>query len=120
MTRLRTRERGVVLLLVLWVFMTLGVLALDFSQYMRDDATTALNFTDFLYRPRRPEELATASGGGVVFSQAAHQVDIVRLLAGGHAQSVRAMAGAWDARRATEGAYAALIAFEGHARSARS
>jgi general secretion pathway protein K len=46
LTRLRTRERGVVLLLVLWVFMTLGVLALDFSQYMRDDATTALNFTD--------------------------------------------------------------------------
>ena len=44
---------------------------------------TALNFTDFLYRPRRPEELDTASGGGVLFSQAAHQVDIVRLLGGG-------------------------------------
>src|SRR5262245_27062333 len=28
----------------------------------------ALNFTDFLYRPRRPEELATASGGGVLFN----------------------------------------------------
>ena len=36
-------------------------------------------YTDFLYRPRRPEELATERGGGVVFSQAAHQVDIVRL-----------------------------------------
>ena len=44
---------------------------------------TALNFTDFLYRPRRPEELDTESGGGAVFNQAAHQVDIVRLLAGG-------------------------------------
>jgi phthalate 4,5-cis-dihydrodiol dehydrogenase len=73
---------------------------------------TAINFTDFLYRPRRPEELETASGGGVMFSQATHQVDIVRLLAGGRAKSVRAMAGAWDTRRATEGAYAALIAFE--------
>jgi phthalate 4,5-cis-dihydrodiol dehydrogenase len=41
---------------------------------------TALNFTDFLYRPRRPEELDTQRGGGVIFSQAAHQVDIVRLL----------------------------------------
>ena len=40
----------------------------------------ALNFTDFLYRPRRPEELRTEEGGGVVFRQAAHQIDIVRLL----------------------------------------
>ncbi len=43
----------------------------------------ALNYTDFLYRPRRPEELDTAQGGGAMFSQAAHQVDIVRLLGGG-------------------------------------
>jgi phthalate 4,5-cis-dihydrodiol dehydrogenase len=76
---------------------------------------TALNFTDFLYRPRRPEELDTGAGGGVLFSQAAHQVDIVRLLAGGRASSVRAMTGAWDARRPTEGAYSALMAFEGGA-----
>jgi type II secretory pathway component PulK len=40
------RERGVVLLLVLWVFMTLGVLALDFSSYMRDDAMATLNLAD--------------------------------------------------------------------------
>jgi phthalate 4,5-cis-dihydrodiol dehydrogenase len=76
---------------------------------------TAVNFTDFLYRPRRPEELDTAAGGGVLFSQAAHQVDVVRLLAGGLARSVRTMAGAWDPRRPTEGAYAALLAFEGGA-----
>ena len=30
----------------------------------------ALNYTDFLYRPRRPEELDTAQGGGAVFNQA--------------------------------------------------
>ena len=47
-------------------------------------------YTDFLYRPRRPEELDSTRGGGVVFSQGAHQVDIVRLLAGGLARSVRA------------------------------
>ena len=76
---------------------------------------TAMHFTDFLYRPRRPEELDTALGGGVVFSQAAHQVDIARLLAGGLAKSVRAATGAWDAARATEGAYSALLAFEGGA-----
>jgi phthalate 4,5-cis-dihydrodiol dehydrogenase len=76
---------------------------------------TALNFTDFLYRPRRPEELDTAQGGGVLFSQAAHQVDIVRLLGGGRVRSVRAAVGSWDPARPTEGAYAALLGFEGGA-----
>jgi phthalate 4,5-cis-dihydrodiol dehydrogenase len=71
----------------------------------------AMNFTDFLYRPRRPEELDSAQGGGVVFSQAAHQVDIVRLLAGAKATSVRAFTGNWDAARNTEGAYSAQIKF---------
>lgn len=71
--------------------------------------------TDFLYRPRRPEELDTAQGGGVIFSQAAHQIDLVRLIAGGRAVSVRAHTGAWDPARPTEGAYAALIGFEGGA-----
>src|SRR5262245_28378924 len=56
----------------------------------------ALNYTDFLYRPRRPEELDSAAGGGVVYSQAAHQVDIVRLLAGAKAEAVRAFTGRWD------------------------
>src|SRR5512145_3533834 len=51
---------------------------------------TAFNFTDYLYRPRRPEELDTARGGGAVYNQAAHHVDIVRLLAGAKAKSVRA------------------------------
>src|ERR1043165_9459208 len=73
---------------------------------------TALNFTDFLYRPRRSEELDTAQGGGAVFNQAAHQVDIVRLIGGGLVKSVRAATGAWDAARPTEGAYAALLTFE--------
>ena len=73
----------------------------------------AMNFTDFLYRARRPEELRTADGGGVVHSQAAHQMDIVRLLGGGLLRSLRAQTQAWDASRATEGAYNALLQFEG-------
>ena len=40
------RERGIALLLVLWVFMVLGVLALDFARYIRDDAMAAVNFAD--------------------------------------------------------------------------
>jgi phthalate 4,5-cis-dihydrodiol dehydrogenase len=80
--------------------------------YGRVRMINALNFTDFLYRPRRPEELDTKQGGGVVFSQAAHQVDIVRLLASAKATSVRAFTGNWDAARNTEGAYAAQIKFD--------
>jgi phthalate 4,5-cis-dihydrodiol dehydrogenase len=74
-----------------------------------------LNYTDFVYRPRRPEELDTAQGGGAIFSQGAHQVDIVRLLGGGEVQSVRAATGAWDPARPTEGAYSALFSFRGGA-----
>ena len=70
---------------------------------------SALNYTDFLYRPRRPEELDPAKGGGAVMNQGAHQVDVVRMLAGGTVKSVRAMTGAWDASRRVEGAYSALL-----------
>jgi phthalate 4,5-cis-dihydrodiol dehydrogenase len=69
---------------------------------------TALDFTDFVYRPRRPEELET----GAVYNQAAHQVDIVRLLAGSPVRSVRAFLGDFDPARRTPGAYSCQIGFE--------
>ncbi len=72
----------------------------------------AVNYTDFLYRPRRPEELVTRLGGGVVFSQGAHQIDVVRRLAMSRAVSVQALTGDWDPNRRTEGAYLALLRFE--------
>jgi phthalate 4,5-cis-dihydrodiol dehydrogenase len=72
----------------------------------------ALNYTDYLYRPRRPEELVTQEGGGAVFSQAAHQVDIARMLAGERPTRLRAALGRWDPSRPTEGAYSALLWFE--------
>lgn len=83
------------------------------GRYGRLRMINALNFTDYLYRPRRPEELDTALGGGVVFGQGAHQIDVVRLLAGCRALSVRAFTGRWDAARPTEGAYNAQISFDG-------
>jgi phthalate 4,5-cis-dihydrodiol dehydrogenase len=82
------------------------------GKYGRLQMTTALNFTDFLYRPLRPEELDTTRGGGAVYNQAAHHIDTVRLLGGGRLRSVRAHTGAWDAARPTEGAYSALLTFE--------
>jgi len=69
-------------------------------------------YTDFLFRLRRSEELDTRQGGGAVFNQAAHQLDIVRVLGGGRVRSVRALTGAWNAARPTEGAYAALLTFD--------
>ena len=72
---------------------------------------TGLNFTDFVYRPRRPEELNTAQGGGVVFSQGAHQIDIARLLGGGLVETVYATTGNYDPTRPTDGAYSVLMKF---------
>jgi phthalate 4,5-cis-dihydrodiol dehydrogenase len=85
---------------------------LDSGRFGRVRMIHALDYTDFLYRPRRPEELDTRSGGGVVFNQAAHQVDIVRLLAGSPVASVSAITGAWDAARPTEGAYSCQLRFQ--------
>ncbi len=85
------------------------------GRYGRVRMITAMNFTDFLYRPRRPEELVTSEGGGVIHSQATHQIDIVRLLGGGLVRNVVAHTGAWDASRPTEGAYQSLLEFEGGA-----
>jgi phthalate 4,5-cis-dihydrodiol dehydrogenase len=48
----------------------------------------------------------------VIFSQAAHQVDVVRLLGGGQVLSVYGCTGQWDQNRKTEGAYSALLTFD--------
>lgn len=68
-------------------------------------------FTDWVYRPRRPEELDVAQGGGVTFRQGAHQFDILRLLCGGLARTVRAKTFDFDAVRSTIGAHAAFVDF---------
>jgi phthalate 4,5-cis-dihydrodiol dehydrogenase len=70
-----------------------------------------LVYTDFLYRPRRPEELDTSLGGGILFNQVPHQVDIVRTIDGGPLRSVYAHTGIWDRARPTEGAMTALLEF---------
>lgn len=85
---------------------------IESGRFGRVRMISALNYTDFLYRPRRPEELDSASGGGAVFNQAAHQVDMVRLLAGARVKAVHALTGAWDPARPTEGAYSCQLKFE--------
>jgi len=75
----------------------------------------AWNYTNFLYRPRRPEELDTALGGGILFNQVPHQIDMVRTIGGGRLASVRAQATALDPARPTEGSAVAFLQFEGGA-----
>jgi phthalate 4,5-cis-dihydrodiol dehydrogenase len=73
---------------------------IDSRMFGRLRMITAINFTDFLYRPRMPDERKHA-----LLNQSAHHVDIVRLLAGGALKSVRAHA-------AGQGAYSALLRFK--------
>ncbi|MGE3710416.1 MAG: Gfo/Idh/MocA family oxidoreductase [Hyphomicrobiaceae bacterium] len=69
------------------------------------------NYTDWMYRPRRPDELEVALGGGVTFRQGSHQVDIVRLLGGGLVDSVRASIFDWDPARRSIGAHTMFLQF---------
>jgi phthalate 4,5-cis-dihydrodiol dehydrogenase len=73
------------------------------------------NFNDWLQRPRLASEVDTKLGGGLVYRQGPHMVDIVRFAAGGMATNVRAVAGRWDPHFDTEGNFSALIEFEGGA-----
>ena len=72
----------------------------------------SFNYTNYLYRPRRPEELDTSKGGGILFNQVPHQIDTVRLLAGGLVKSVRAHTNGLDPARPTEAGCIAFLDFE--------
>ena len=68
-------------------------------------------YTDWLYRPRTTEELDTALGGGVVYRQAAHQIDILRWIGGGMVRSVRASVGRWDPSHVPPSSHAMFVEF---------
>jgi phthalate 4,5-cis-dihydrodiol dehydrogenase len=67
------------------------------------------NFTDFLYRPRRPEELDTSKGGGIMFNQLPHQIDSVKAITGEKIVAVRAHTDRLDPLRPTEGNCCAFL-----------
>ncbi len=69
-------------------------------------------YTDWMKRPRRPAELDPALGGGVTFRQGSHQFDILRLLCGGLARSVKARTFDWNPQRPSVGAHSAWIDFD--------
>jgi predicted dehydrogenase len=70
------------------------------------------NFNDWLQRPRLPPEIRTDLGGGLVFRQGPHMIDIVRYAGGGMAKTVRAVTGRHDPNFDTEGNFSALVTFE--------
>lgn len=70
------------------------------------------NYTPWIYRPRMPEELDVSKGGGVVFRQSPHHIDIVRLIGGGQVRSVRAMTRQLDASRPVPGAFVVYLEFD--------
>ena len=69
-------------------------------------------YTDWLLKPRAPEELDEALGGGVVYRHAPHLIDTVRLLGGGMVRSVRASVGRWMKERPCPGNFSAFLEFE--------
>jgi phthalate 4,5-cis-dihydrodiol dehydrogenase len=71
-----------------------------------------LYYTDWMYRPRRAEELVTELGGGITYRQGAHQFDVLRLLGGGLVANVRAKTFDWDPTRRGIGAHAVWLEFE--------
>jgi phthalate 4,5-cis-dihydrodiol dehydrogenase len=69
-------------------------------------------YADWIYRPRTPDELDVSKGGGVVFRQGPHQLDIVRLIGGGRLHSVHASVLEMDPARGAPGTYVAYLKFE--------
>jgi phthalate 4,5-cis-dihydrodiol dehydrogenase len=82
------------------------------GQLGRLAAITTWMSTDWMLRPRMPQELDLALGGGVVYRQGPHQIDTVRLIGGGLVRSVRAMTGQLMPERPAPGNYSAYLEFE--------
>jgi phthalate 4,5-cis-dihydrodiol dehydrogenase len=75
-------------------------------------AMTLLSYTDWMLRPRTPDETDPNQGGGMVYRQGPHQIDTVRVLGGGLLRSVRGYAGQWMPERPIPGYYTAYLEFE--------
>jgi phthalate 4,5-cis-dihydrodiol dehydrogenase len=76
-------------------------------------ALTSWSFTTWMTRAREPHEVDVEHGGGAVYNQAAHPIDVLRLLGGGLVRSVRGMT--VDTAlpgRPCPGYFGAMMAFE--------
>jgi phthalate 4,5-cis-dihydrodiol dehydrogenase len=85
---------------------------IDSGEVGRVSMLNCFNYTDFLYRPRRPEELDTKLGGGIIYNQLPHQIDSIKTITGQRIVAVRAMTDKLDPNRPTEGNCAAMLTLE--------
>jgi phthalate 4,5-cis-dihydrodiol dehydrogenase len=69
-------------------------------------------YNDWMQRAWERHSLDESLGGGVVFRQGPHQMDVVRYLCGGLVHSVRGTAGYWHPHHKVPGDYHAFIDFE--------
>jgi phthalate 4,5-cis-dihydrodiol dehydrogenase len=68
-------------------------------------------YTDWMLRPRTPDELDVNQGGGLPYRQVPHQMDTVRLLGGGMLETIRGSVGQWMPERPIPGYYSAHMEF---------
>jgi phthalate 4,5-cis-dihydrodiol dehydrogenase len=69
-------------------------------------------YSDWLLKPRMPEEVDVNLGGGVVYRHGPHIIDTIRTLGGGMLRSVRGMTGSWMPERPCPGNFSAYLEFE--------
>lgn len=69
-------------------------------------------YQDWLYRPRTGEELQPEWGGGILWRQGGHQLDLLRTIGLGLIHSVRGSAQVWDESRRVFGSHSAYLEFE--------
>lgn len=72
-------------------------------------------YTDWLQRPRLPDELKSELAGGILFRQGPHAIDIQRHIVDRPIISVRAAAGRMDNSFESEGHFTAMLMFDGGA-----
>jgi len=70
------------------------------------------NYNDLLYRPRAEWELDPIVSGGSPFIMGAHQIDIVRWIAGSPIKRVMGWSAALDEERPMPATHAAMVEFE--------
>jgi phthalate 4,5-cis-dihydrodiol dehydrogenase len=72
-----------------------------------------LAYMDWMLAPRTPEEVDFSLGGGVIYRQTPHQLDTVRILAGGLVTKVSGTIGQWASERPhAPGFYSAYFRFD--------
>jgi phthalate 4,5-cis-dihydrodiol dehydrogenase len=81
------------------------------GEYGRLGMVNSWHYNDWIYRPRMPYELDVSQGGGAVFRQSPHHIDIVRLIGGGMVKSVRGKPLQIDPSRPAPGGFVVYLEF---------